>query len=211
MRRKPIILLLLAAMLANSAGCTLGGRVNIQSTDLMDGYTAAADISPKPADAAFTASQADFALSLFKQAYDSGQNTLVSPLSVMLALAMTANGADSETLSQMEQMLSGDLTISQLNEYLYGYVGSLPNSEKSKLEIANSIWFRDDEQLLEVRPRFLQRNADYYGASAYATPFDEQAVFDINRWVSRNTGGLIKQVVDEIDPNTMLYLINTVI
>lgn len=33
-----------------------------------------------------------------------GENTLVSPLSVMSALVMTANGAKGETLRQMEDI-----------------------------------------------------------------------------------------------------------
>ena len=45
----------------------------------------------------------DFALDLLRQSAD-GENVLVSPLSVLSALAMTENGADGETLAQMEQV-----------------------------------------------------------------------------------------------------------
>ena len=43
----------------------------------------------------------DFGVRLFQQSLEADKNTLISPLSVMSALAMTANGADGETRSQM--------------------------------------------------------------------------------------------------------------
>ncbi|MBR6807137.1 MAG: serine protease, partial [Clostridia bacterium] len=42
---------------------------------------------------------------LFKVSEESGKNTLISPLSVLCALAMTANGAEEETLQQIETVL----------------------------------------------------------------------------------------------------------
>lgn len=61
----------------------------------------------------------DFAVRLFQQNLKSGEDVLISPLSVLCALSMTANGADGETLAQMEQVF-GD-SIENLNSYLYTY------------------------------------------------------------------------------------------
>ena len=44
----------------------------------------------------------DFAVRLFQHSAEVDENTLISPLSVISALAMTANGAEGNTLSQME-------------------------------------------------------------------------------------------------------------
>ena len=154
---------------------------------------------------------ADFSVNLFKKTFaeDENKNLLISPLSVMLALAMTANGADNNTLLQMEKVLGGSLTINELNEYLYNYAKNLPSGEKSELDIANSIWFREDKFI--VSPDFLQLNADYYGADAYEAAFDEQTVEDINNWVRDNTKGLIDKLLDEISEDSLMYLINTVL
>ena len=200
-----ISLLLFIAIAVNIAGCA----VTVQADDLMK------DISPdkingKSTDEKFTASMADFSIELFKKSITDKENSLVSPLSVMLALAMTANGANNETLSQMEKLLGGGITLTELNEYLYSYVNGLPNESKSKLSIANSIWFRDDKDRLHVEADFLQKNADYYNAAAYKSAFDTQTVKDINNWVKSNTGGMIDNIIDEIDTNAMLYLINAV-
>ncbi|MBO5369583.1 MAG: serine protease, partial [Clostridia bacterium] len=82
-----------------------------------------ADVQPYPrndknielsdvSDAAVT----DFAVRLFKESLADGENTLISPLSVLVALSMTANGADNETLAQMEAVLG--MPIEQLNSWV---------------------------------------------------------------------------------------------
>ena len=97
----------------------------------------------------FLESQFDLAVKLFKESVSASKNknVLISPLSVLLALSMTANGAEGMTKSEMEALLGGGITIEDLNEYLYTYVNSLPSDEQNKLKIANSIWYRDEEDL----------------------------------------------------------------
>ena len=46
----------------------------------------------------------DFAVRLFQQTMAEGENTLLSPISVVSALAMAANGAQGETLTQIEEV-----------------------------------------------------------------------------------------------------------
>ncbi len=155
--------------------------------------------------------QMKFSLDLISELANNngGENIMISPLSITLALAMTANGADGETLSQMETLLGGEYGIDQINEMLYSYVKSLPSNEKSRISVADSIWFRDDAGLM-VKKDFLQKNADYYGAGAFKSPFDSSTIKDINAWVKENTKGMIDEVIKQIDPLTMLYLINAV-
>ena len=65
----------------------------------------------------------DFALRLLRASRREGESTLVSPLSVLYALAMTANGAEGETKGQIESALG--LRIEELNEYLYDDGGTI--------------------------------------------------------------------------------------
>lgn len=180
------------------------------SSNLMAGVAAAKRDGKQPDDT-FTAAMADFSIGLFKRSIadpQNAQNTLVSPLSVMLALSMTANGAQGETLAQMEALLGGGISLDDLNKYLYTYANNLPSEEKSILKIANSIWLRDDGERLRVNDAFLQKNADYYGAAAFRAAFDAQTVSDINEWVDTNTDGMIPEILSEIDDSHMLYLVN---
>lgn len=201
-------IVLVLAVAFNLTGCSTAA----QAADLMKGIKAGS-VSGKTADDRFLGSQAELAAELFRaSALESrNNNVLISPLSIQLALAMTANGANGQTKEEMEKLLGGELTIEELNEYLYAYVKSLPSGDEFKLEIADSIWFRDDEDSLRVKEDFLRTNADYYGAQAYKAPFDEQTVKDINAWVDEHTDGMIDKIVDEISPDTVMYLINALV
>lgn len=195
-----ISLLLVCAMAVNLTGCTM----KVQAKDLMEGITpnnvdALDDLSSQNADVT------DFAIRLFKASNENGKNTLISPLSVLCALAMTANGAEEETLAQMEEVLG--MTTDELNLYLYSYMKNLPQGDKYKLSLANSIWFTEDERFT-VNQDFLQTNADYYSADIYKAPFDKQTLKDINNWVKQNTDGMIPEILDQIPLEAIMYLVN---
>jgi serpin B len=167
------------------------------------------DATGKEADDKFINGIADFSVELFKKSITNDKNSLVSPLSVALALGMTANGTNGDTLSQFETLFGG-IPLSELNEYMLGYVRTLSGDAKSKLDIANSIWFRDDKAALRVEDAFLQTNADYYGAGAFNEPFNQETVKKINEWVNTKTDGMINEILNEINTESMLYLINAV-
>ena len=62
-------------------------------------------------------SSTDFAVRLLKESITDKENLLISPLSLELALTMTANGAVGDTLTQMEEVLG--LPGDELNPYLH--------------------------------------------------------------------------------------------
>ena len=131
-----IAILPLTAIVANVAGCTsyaITAKV-VSANDLMDSISPN-NVSSRPADDTFTARMADFAVEIFKKGITDKENSLISPLSVMLALAMAANGADGETLAEMEALLGGGIPLAELNAYLFSYTQMLPNMEKSELPV----------------------------------------------------------------------------
>ncbi len=180
----------------------------VYAKDLMNGIVShkIAMINGEKPDELFTKAYVNFALRLFSETVDDEENVLVSPLSVYIALAMTANGAYGETKAEMEEVFGAD--VDRLNKYLLNYADSLV--ETGVVKIANSIWFRNDE-LLTIKDEFLQNNADYYNAAAYAAPFDKNTVDDINNWVKENTDGMIDSIVDALDRTSMLHLINALV
>jgi serpin B len=162
-------------------------------------------------DEEFLSSQMELYLTLFKKSWgeDEDENVLVSPLSIQLALAMTANGANGGTKSEMEGVLADNIPLEDLNEYLSSYVGNLPSSEKSKLSIANSIWFRDADYF-SVKDEFLYKNASYYRAQIYKAQFDQTTVNSINDWIDKSTDSMIQKVLEQISNDTVMYLINAI-
>lgn len=167
-----------------------------------------AEISPQKAESApvnsdQAAAAADFALRLFRAGNDAEKNTLLSPLSVLCALSMTANGAKGETLTQMEKTLG--LDRDRWNACFRAYMKAL-ESDKS-LKLANSVWFTADSRFT-VERSFLQTNADYYGADVYQAPFDESTLAEINHWVKEKTDGMIPEILDKIPQEALMYLVN---
>lgn len=146
-----------------------------------------------------------FSVNLFRESMEEGENTLISPLSVLCALAMTANGARGETLAQMETLFG--IPIEEMNEYLYAYTQSLPLGQTYQLNLANSLWVRDDGSI-QVEEDFLRTNAAWYDAGVYQAPFDQSTVKDINAWVRENTHGMIQGVLNQIPDDAVLYLVN---
>lgn len=165
-------------------------------------HTAAENTSLPKADAV---TYTDFALRLFRECSEPGKSTLISPLSVLNALAMTACGAEQETLTQMENVFGSDLT--SLCEYLSAYNDALPSGDKYKLHVANSVWIKDDEDF-KVEPDFLQADTDYFHADIFQCPFDSTTLKDINSWVSKNTDKMIPKILDQIPDDAVMYLVN---
>lgn len=145
---------------------------------------------------------ANFAVNLLQNSVREGENTLISPLSVLSALAMTANGAKDETLSQMEAVLGG--TPEQLNSWLHAWM----SRQDDALHLANAIWFNTHERFTPNHD-FLQTNADYFRAGVFSAEFNDAACRDINDWVADHTGGMIRDILDEIPDDAVMYLVNT--
>ena len=86
--------------------------------------------------------------------------------------------------------------MEDLNNLLYLYRKSLPDKEKLKIHVANSIWFKEGGAI-DVEEDFLQTNANYYDASIYRAPFDEATLKDINLWVKEKTKEMIPEILDD--------------
>lgn len=124
---------------------------------------------------------ADFSVRLFQQSLDSQSNTLVSPVSVMHALGMMANGADGDTLLQMEELFG--VSVAEMNECMYALKNTLPQSPRCKVEITNTITLNEDGNLI-LENDFLQTNADYYGSGICSTQLDEGTNMILNNALS---------------------------
>ncbi len=171
----------------------------------------------KRTDEKFAAAEMNLGVELLKKCFDPNsankKNSLLSPLSISAALAMTANGADGDTLDEMEKVLGNGLTIDQLNDYMAYYFQTLPDHPSEKLYVANSVWFRDDPTF-KVYDDFLNKNVKYYGSQLYKAPFDDSTVLDVNSWVNEHTKGMIptllkKGQLSSTDKRMMMMLINT--
>lgn len=210
MKKWICFLLLLAMAMCLFAACTLEEDRPANGSGQQMAQPEAEKVPQRPADTTYEAAYMELALDLFHRSVAAGgeENLLISPLSIQLALAMTANGADGQTLQEMESALGRGIPLEQLNEYLHSYADGLPSEKKAKLSIANSIWFRDRADQLTVNESFLQTNSNYYGAEVFKRDFNATTLKEINNWVDHNTDGMIDKIIDTIDDASMMYLIN---
>ncbi len=139
-----------------------------------------------------------------------GANLMISPLSVSQALSMTYNGANGETKTAMEEALRiSGYDRDELNELNKALITALvAHDEKVTISVANSIWYRQE---FTVLPDFISRNQTYYDAEVRPVDFNADGCKDlINNWVADKTNDRITEIVDQINPESFMFLINAV-
>lgn len=137
------------------------------------------------------------------------KNTVVSPLSASMVLAMLANGVDDEVKSEILEYL-GVNDLNDLNGLSEILLSQLPTVDKrTEMKIANAIWVNKDYKLNQDFSSLI--NLSYQGEINYAD-FNKgkETANAINKWCSAKTNGLIPEMFDEIDPSSMAILLNAV-
>ncbi len=159
------------------------------------------------------ASSNAFGFDFFRKVAEvSGTNTnlMVSPLSVSMALGMTRNGAADATLSDMTGTLGfSGMSEQEINDS-YKYIVQTFSSldPKVKMQIANSIWYRNT---FSVEQPFVQSNQQYFDASVTPLDFSQATAVDvINAWVKEKTNNLIPKIIDGIPAEAVMYLVNAI-
>ncbi len=139
------------------------------------------------------------------------KNLMISPLSISQALSMTLNGAKENTLTQMQNILGFEnIQTEDINYSNQLLVKSLTSHDsKVKMEIANSIWYRND---FTPKTDFVTANESYYNAEVnqYDPSKPEDAKKMMNNWVEDKTKGKIDQIIDNVNPEHVMFLINAV-
>ncbi len=169
----------------------------------------------------------DFAFRLLDASVsDKGDNILLSPYSMLSALAMAGNGADGETAAQFRQVLAGGESLDTLNSVLS--IGLQPAEEEAVTEAsseaeatdtetesdavdafhsASSIWLNSDSGA-DFRESYLEEASQNFNAELFAESFDETALEKINTWTSDHTAGMIPNLLDNLNPSLTAMLIN---
>jgi serpin B len=162
-----------------------------------------------------------FAFDLYQALRQESGNLFYSPYSISLALAMTYAGASGETACQMADALQFMLEQDRLHPAFNWLDAALASrgqgaqgkdGEEFRLNIANAIWGQKGYQFL---PAFLDVLAENYGAGLRLLDFineTEPSRIAINKWVSNQTEGRIKDLIPQgaISELTRLVLTNAI-
>jgi len=153
-----------------------------------------------------------FGFNIFKELIleDKDQNIFISPLSILLALVMTYNGAVGDTnLAMAEALGFKGFDLEELNSGFHDLLLSIKNADSDiDLAIANSIWYKLDD---EVKEDFIERNSKYFDSEVNEIDFfAPDAVDIINGWIEEATRGKIDKMISEIPEDAVMYLINAI-
>jgi len=173
------------------------------------------DLTPKTITLTAEAPQAiessnDFGIELFtKVAEEDNKNLMLSPLSASTALTMLLNGCGGDTYTQLQGTLKypSGMEIGDINEAYISLVDQLLKADpKVKLALANAIFYRNG---FSVKAPFLNVMDKDFKAEIKGLDFSApSALTTINKWADDNTNGKIPKVLNEIDPNAVMFIMN---
>ncbi len=199
-------------VLAGALGGLMTEKLNALNSQKPEESPLTAQLPNPAVDSQFVDANTKFGFKLFKEILkqDSNKNVFVSPSSVAIALSMTYNGASGETQQAMANALElQGLSLQNVNQANETLKASLENADPAvQLSIANSLWAK---QGISFKPEFLQRNQEFYRAKVTELDFTKpDAPNVINNWVKENTRGKIEQIVQQLKPSDVLFLINAI-
>lgn len=161
-----------------------------------------------PDEESFSVASMDWALQLFDQLRQEGQNLLISPLSISQTLGLAANGMKGDTQKQLTDFLGQGITLSALNQKYTSQKNRLENYPQTDVRIANSIWY---DNTISPKEEFSTIAADQYHAQLQAADFTDPSTAEyINHWVEEHTEGKIQNLFSSLSEETKLCLVNAV-
>ncbi len=130
-----------------------------------------------------------FGFELHGAVAEPGQNTVTSPLSAAVLLAMVAVGAGGQTAEEMVEVLR----LEEPRDTRYAaLLADLTGASAVTLSIANSLWAADGYPFEDDYIDFVQ---DTFGATLDEVDLGAQQSADrIDDWVEERTEGLIEEI-----------------
>jgi serpin B len=166
-----------------------------------------------PLKTALIESNNEFSYQIFNKIVENEENNtniFISPLSMYYALGMASLGADSDTRTEFNSLLGWtDKDETEILESLKSlYEQLMPPNDEVKLSIANSLWQREGAPIKESYKDLVTANFD---AEVRTLDFtNPESVAIINGWIADKTNDLIKDMLDQISSDAIMYLINAI-
>lgn len=139
-------------------------------------------------------------------------NSMFSPLSLNMALGMLAEGAEGSTKEALDKYLGTDGYGAFAESYMKlakeNYNGK-SGKDDNYFEIANSFWGDDAFPFRQEYKDAVNRKFD---AEIRCMDFGskDKVISEVNRWVSDKTHKMIPTLLEDIAPETVAILVNTV-
>jgi len=172
------------------------------------------NLTPTEKSAKIIAADNQFGFEIFQKVNASPgepKNTMISPMSISLALAMVYNGTNGNTKKQIEDMLhKSGLTPDDINQSYKELVSGLSSHDpKVELAISNAIFYRNS---FSVKNDFITTNQNYYQAEVAGLDFTKtkETLNKVNGWVNTKTNGKIDKIIEQVNPEDVMYILNAI-
>jgi serine protease inhibitor len=111
------------------------------------------------------------------------------------------------TKDQITALLGEEENLNEAYKNIMLYL-TQDSGENQALAIANSYWMRDD---MTPKQAFIDTLKASYDAEVYISDFNRtDTVYSMNQWVEEQTNGMLKDTIDQLDPDTLSILMNTI-
>ena len=203
---KTTILLAAATLCVSLTGCGTAPGTNEANNTASQLAQQTLDES---AEADIMMAQTAFSVNLLREKVrnDPDGNVLISPYSVMQALALTANGTDGNTRMEIEQAFGG-VSLDSLNVAMNMLRESLVSDQQCTFHSANAIWVNRNANV-KIQNNFQNIAKQIYDAKVTEDAFNDFAVNNINKWFKAQTDGMIPEMLSEpMSETAVMYLCN---
>lgn len=208
--KSSVLVGLLSFVLASCATSQKNGNsvVDTHEMAIKDVDTVDAGSTAIGQDRELTQKNNTFALNLFRQisGFDS---KIVSPLSITYLMSMLANGANDVTRQEILNVLGwGGVSVDDVNRYCRTLLKNMRDKDGATVNIANYIAVNKH---LTLKKDYAQSMESVFHAAVENLDFSSSATpGHINAWCSKQTDGMITDMVKQVDPQALSYLLNAV-
>ncbi|KAK7173069.1 hypothetical protein R3I93_003023 [Phoxinus phoxinus] len=136
------------------------------------------------------------------------KNIFFSPFSVSMVLSELSLGAGGETKQQLLGGIghnSSDFSTEEMHQMFHSLLEEMDQRTGVDIDVGTALYVGDTFKAL---PDFLEKMKKFYHSEGFTVDFSVNETLDkINMYVKEKTHGKIKQAVDYLEPDTLMFLL----
>ena len=155
----------------------------------------------------------EYCINIFSQSVkDHGGegNVMISPASIMIALDMVAAGAKGDSLNQLTDLFAAGQGPLNQQAYAAALMDKINGSKGVEFSCANAVWSNKDMLGDKINLEYVNYIQDTFLAEYSVTEFDSKTPDEINSWIYDHTDHMIEKVISELNPDTIMVLVNAI-
>ena len=174
------------------------------------GFTSSRKINELSPD--FSDAYASISLELLGNIYETGSPSVISPMSIITSVGLTACGARGKTQDTIFNWLGTENDIDVLNDQLYSFRERFENGSVPVFSEANGVFLTERDDFI-VNNEFLDLVKNTFRAQIAQLDFGNAAAADaLNKWINDSTNGMVPALFKngDVNYNTVMVLANSV-